>query len=192
MSPWWTFSPEFYLSGNIALPCDWWRYTTWQELNKYTWVFSECSISVPQVFMLLIFRIHIDNLSSICQKLIFKWSFVFVHLLLCIIWGSHGPCDLYMKNLHTYLENAANLTACNVYENKRRNYGSATIHGYFSPGHRHNRMHRMTKMIIELSHQTECYSGYNVFICLFMRHKAGIQMGFSVPSHEASLISHGP
>ena len=48
-----------------------------------------------------------------------------------------------------------------VYWNKSRFRGNIAIQGYFSSGPKHNRMQRMTKMIIELSHQTERHSGYN-------------------------------
>lgn len=51
-----------------------------------------------------------------------------------------------------------------VYGNKSINYGNAAIQGYFSPGHRQNRMLGMTGTIIELSHQTRLYSGYNAAV----------------------------
>lgn len=51
-----------------------------------------------------------------------------------------------------------------VYRNKSINYGNAAIEGYFSSGHMHNRMQRITKMITKLSRQTQLFSGYSAVV----------------------------
>ena len=74
-----------------------------------------------------------------------------------------------------------------VYGNKSRNYGNAAIQAYFSPGHRHNRMQRMTKMIIELSHQTQLYSGYIAVVVTEGRQLWGVHLSTSTTQHWASV-----
>lgn len=140
----------------------------------------------------VLFCCPIIEISSLTQSLTRQCVTLFLHL---VSNNSHFPL---FTNAHifTLSQRLLQTEQCKVFVwgQMKKLWKSRNL---WLCGHRHNRMHGMTRMIIELSHQSECqsecYSGYSVFVCLLMQHRARIQLGFlsATPwSHKACGFKH--